>query len=1157
MKTRSAPRLRPSLETLETRELLSGNPVWQGYAGNPQHTALSGVASESLDIIRWQTPVDEQPQFTGNDLFIHYGSPLITAADTVIVPVKTGTTDGFRVEARAANNGSLLWEQVTDYVLPPHNWTPSFSPTLTPSGRLYFAGAGGTVYYINNPDTPGATITGQLAFYGFNNYSHIGFDNKVFIDTPITCDAAGTIYFGFTVTGATPLNLQSGIARIDANGNGTYVAATTAAGDASITNVVQNCAPALSNDGTTLYIAVRNGSSTGYLLALNSSDLSTAAKVTPMDPDGNPALLSDNGTASPTVGPDGEVYFGTLENPFPYTHDRGWLQHYSGDLSTSHAPGAFGWDDTASIVPAAMVSSYHGSSHYLLMTKYNNYAGVGGDGINKIAILDPNATETDPISGHTVMQEVLTIAGPTPDPDHPGGVREWCINSAAVDPASDSILANSEDGKLYRWDLATNTLSQSMVLTAGIGEAYTPTLIGADGTVYAINDATLFAVGVPDLDFSGNVSLPEGNSGTTPFTFTVALSNPSPNTVTVDYATADGTATAGKDYQAKNGTLTFMPGDQSKQITVQVIGNTIKEPDKTFFVRLSNPSAAFVDVGQATGTILNDDTTAALSIDNVTVTDNSSGPVAANFAVSLSAPLTQTVTVNFASADATASSPSDYLPVSGTLTFFPGDTTKTIPVTINSDSVSEPTKTFVINLSSPAGAILLNTQGVGTILNDDGALSVSDVTAGEGNSGTTPFTFTVSLANPTVNTVTVNVFTTDGTAHAGVDYVALPTTPLTFQPGQTSKQVTVLVNGNTLSQPNRNFFINLSNPVNAVLTKATGLGTIVDDDVAGTLQFRSAFYRVGEAAGSITVTITRVGGAASGVGVHFASSDGTAHAGLDYTAKSGDVVFGANETTKTFTIAVANDQIIEGNRTVNLTLSAATGNGLLGGPNTAVLTIADDDGTPEQRFVAQLYLDLLGRRVDPTGLGYWTSLLDQGQTRGQVALELETVPEYQFNQVNSLYEQYLGRTADPAGLGACLKYLQAAPPGSGEGDPVEQIRAAILGSQEYFLHAGGTINGFLVALYRDVLQRTPDSKGATAFAGALQGGEDRGVLASSILRSAEGEAVLGQTLYARLLHREIDRAGLSAFVNAMVAGLDEQDAVALILASPEYFAQVS
>src|SRR5205823_9654084 len=91
------------------------------------------------------------------------------------------------------------------------------------------------------------------------------------------------------------------------------------------------------------------------------------------------------------------------------------------------------------------------------------------------------------------------IAGPTPDAEfissHPNAVREWCINTAVVDPATESILAGSEDGKLYRWNLATNTFTQQMTLTTGVGEAYTPTLIGVDGTVYAINNATLFAIG--------------------------------------------------------------------------------------------------------------------------------------------------------------------------------------------------------------------------------------------------------------------------------------------------------------------------------------------------------------------------------------------------------------------------------------------------------------------------------------------------------------------------------------------------------------------------------------------------------------------------------------------------------------------------------------
>ncbi|HEY1861049.1 MAG TPA: hypothetical protein VGG61_11875, partial [Gemmataceae bacterium] len=358
------PSIRLRVEALEERCVPSATP-WSSYAGNAQHTAESSVASQSLDVIHWQTPVDLNPQFSGNDLLIHYGSPLVTAANTVIVPVKTGATGGFEVEGIDGRFGGVKWTQTTDYLLPPHNWTPSFSPVLTPNNRLYFAGAGGTVYYIDSPDSTGATITGHLAFYGINNYNSAQFDNSVFINTPITSDSQGDIYFGFQATGSAPLGLKSGIARIAADGTGSWVAATTAANDAGIIKVVMNNAPALSNDGSKLYIAVSAGNfSRGDLLELDSTSLATLAKVALKDVahPANNANLPDDGTASTTVGPDGDVYFGVLENPFPSNNDRGWLLHFSSDLSQAKTPGAFGWDDTSSIVPASMVPSYTGTS---------------------------------------------------------------------------------------------------------------------------------------------------------------------------------------------------------------------------------------------------------------------------------------------------------------------------------------------------------------------------------------------------------------------------------------------------------------------------------------------------------------------------------------------------------------------------------------------------------------------------------------------------------------------------------------------------------------------------------------------------------------------------------------------------------------------------
>jgi hypothetical protein len=487
---------------------------WVGYARNPQHDAVSVVASQPLSRILWQTPVDFDPGNGWGDINIHYGSPLITRSNTIIVPVKTGYEGGFEMQAQTATNGALLWTLPSDYVAPAHNWFPSFSGTLTPKNRLYFPGAGGTVWYCDTPDTTNPTPpTGQIAFYGLTNYlaDSNTWQSNVFIDTPITSDRYGDIYFGFAVVGTNSLNLTGGLAKIDFNGNGSWISAAGMAGDDSMVKVAMNCAPALSLDHRSVYVAVNDAppsdsviASSGYLVSLDALTLAPLNAVRLMDyqyPE-NDADVTDDSTSSPTVGPDGDVFYGVVEIPRYSNHNRGWLLHFDATLSTNKMTGAFGWDDTAAIVPTNMVPSYSGTSPYLIMTKYNNYAdpGIGGDGVNKIAILDPDDCELDPVTGIMVMNEVLTITGPTPDPDlrdalHPNAVREWCINTAAIDPFTKSVMANNEDGNLYRWDLVSNTLSETNTLTAGQGEAYTPTLIGLDGIVYAINGGNLFAVG--------------------------------------------------------------------------------------------------------------------------------------------------------------------------------------------------------------------------------------------------------------------------------------------------------------------------------------------------------------------------------------------------------------------------------------------------------------------------------------------------------------------------------------------------------------------------------------------------------------------------------------------------------------------------------------
>ena len=246
-----------------------------------------------------------------------------------------------------------------------------------------------------------------------------------------------------------------------------------------------------------------------------------------------------------------------------------------------------------------------------------------------------------------------------------------------------------------------------------------------DGAVYAINGAILNAVGrrtAGTVSISiGNASVTEGNTGTANTLFTVSLSAASANTVSVHYASADGTAMAGSDYTAVSGTLTFAPGETSKTISVAVAGDTINEPDETFVVNLSNPSNATIADGQGQATILNDDPPPpSLAIGDVTVNEGNSGVTSAVFSVTLSSASSQTVTVNYASADGSAKvATKDYVAVSGTLTFAPGQTTGTIVVSITGDRKREKDETFFVNLSSPSNATIARGQGRGTIRNDD------------------------------------------------------------------------------------------------------------------------------------------------------------------------------------------------------------------------------------------------------------------------------------------------------------------------------------------------------------------------------------------------------------------------------------------------------
>jgi hypothetical protein len=423
--------------------------------------------------------------------------------------------------------------------------------------------------------------------------------------------------------------------------------------------------------------------------------------------------------------------------------------------------------------------------------------------------------------------------------------------------------------------------------------------------------------------------------------FTISLNGPSEKPITVQYAVEAGTASANVDYFTVLGSVEFPAGTVSRTIPVPVIQDNRFEPDETFFVNLSNPTNATIADGQGQGTIVNDDPQPTITIGLSFRNEGAQGTTTnATFDVNLSNPSYQTITVSYGTADGNATAGSDYVATSGTLTFNPGETSKSIAVPITGDNVDETNETYVVNLSNPTNATIATGQGAGTILDDDGpTMSIGNVSVAEGNSGFTNAVFTVTLSAPSPQDIFVVYITFNDTAISGLDYQRVFGNTLVIPAGATSATLTVRVFGDFQIEPDEQFFVFLQSPQNATIANGQGTGTITNDDSNGKLQFSSQTYSATEDAGNVTISVARVAGATGTVTVDYATSNGTASAGSDYTATSGTLTFNQGETSKTLTIPVINDNVFEPDETVNLTLSNPTGGATLGTPATAILTI--------------------------------------------------------------------------------------------------------------------------------------------------------------------------------------------------------------------------
>jgi serralysin len=322
---------------------------------------------------------------------------------------------------------------------------------------------------------------------------------------------------------------------------------------------------------------------------------------------------------------------------------------------------------------------------------------------------------------------------------------ENIINSSSNDEIflnnATNTVGGYTSGRFVGSDVIWNANAQDILdLTSYSSAAVTNTRInndlvlglGTNGSVtvknYYIGSDIQIRYGdsiIPTTAISINdISIVEGNSGQQNAVFTLNLDRASTEIVTVNFVKTNGTATAGSDYLSSTGTITFNAGETSKILSVPVFGDTLPEANETFFLNLSNATNAVIERAQGVGTIQNDDVIPpAISINNLSVNEGRRNYTNFNFSVRLDRTSSQAVTVNFATANGTAIAGSDYLSTGGTLTFNPGEISKTITVRVVGDITPEPNETFFVNLSNASNATISRTQAIGTILNDDGTAS--------------------------------------------------------------------------------------------------------------------------------------------------------------------------------------------------------------------------------------------------------------------------------------------------------------------------------------------------------------------------------------------------------------------------------------------------
>ncbi len=590
----------------------------------------------------------------------------------------------------------------------------------------------------------------------------------------------------------------------------------------------------------------------------------------------------------------------------------------------------------------------------------------------------PTISDTTPVVGETLTADESDIA----DPD---GLTGATFTWQWIQVASDNTETRISGATAATYTVATADVGATLKVEASFTDD--------DGTTETLTSAETATVELPGLSID-DASVDEGDSGSTTMTFTVTLSHAATETVTVDWTTQGGTATAGTDYTAGNGTLTFNAGDSSKTVSVSVVGDDVDEPDEeTFTVTLSSASGATISDGTATGTIRDDDAepTVTLALTPVSISENGEvGTVTAT----LGNPSSEATTVTVSVAPVSPAVAGDYMLSGSELTIPAGETDSRGVVTIAAvnNHVYEGDKTVTVSGTATNSQGITAPQSVTLTITDDElppGLSVADASVDEGHSGSTTMTFTVRLNPMASGQVTVDWATSDGTATAGTDYTA-GNGSLTFNAGDSSKTVSVSVTGDDVDEPDEETFtVTLASASGATIGDAEATGTIRDDDDTPTVTLVLTPVSIDENGGTSTVTARLNHPSSEATTVTVSVEPESPAVADDYTLSANrelTIPAGSTTSTGTVTISAVNNDVDAADRKVTVSAVAENAQGVTD-PDAVTLTITNDDAA-----VVELHLSSASISEDGGESTVTASLSHPSSEETTVTVTVEPVP---------------------------------------------------------------------------------------------------------------------------------------------------------------------